>query len=409
MTKNNYKRLGDFIQKVDVRNTENEDLPLMGLSIEKKFIPSIANTIGTDMRTYRVIKSNHFAYGPVTSRNGEKITIALFSDYDRALISQAYVPFEIIDNNLLEPQYLMMWFRRPEFDRYARFKSHGSARETFDWDEMCDVELPVPTIEKQREIVQEYQVVEKRIALNEQLIAKLEETAQAVYREWFVEFEFPDEDGKPYKSNGGKMVWNEELEKEVPEGWEVSTIGGYATVKSGYAFKSAWWQTEGIPVIKIGSISNNTIDYSQVDFISSINSKKASGYEAQKGDVVIAMTGATIGKIGVIPEMNSSVFINQRVGLFDLGKEPFKKNAYLYINMLSDYVQNEIQNVGGDSAQANVSNTQIQNIKLLMPEQYLINNYNSFGRIILEDILLKVELNQKLEELKDLLLTRMII
>lgn len=218
MTKNNYKRLGDFIQRVDVRNTENEDLPLMGLSIEKKFIPSVANTIGTDMRTYRVIKSNHFAYGPVTSRNGEKITIALFSDYDRALISQAYVPFEIIDNNLLEPQYLMMWFRRPEFDRYARFKSHGSARETFDWDEMCDVELPVPTIEKQREIVQEYQVVEKRIALNEQLIAKLEETAQAVYREWFVEFEFPDENGKPYKSNGGKMVWNEELEKDVPEG-----------------------------------------------------------------------------------------------------------------------------------------------------------------------------------------------
>jgi type I restriction enzyme, S subunit len=209
----NYKQLGKYIQPVVGRNNDLGDLPLVGLSIQKKFIPSIANTIGTDMSTYRIIEKNQFAYGPVTSRNGDKITIALFNDYEKALISQAYIPFEVKDKNELDPEYLMMWFRRPEFDRYARFKSHGSAREIFDWEEMCNTLLPVPHPDKQREIVKEYNVIQNRIALNQQLIQKLEETAQAVYKQWFVEFEFPDENGKPYKSNGGEMVGMRNWEK----------------------------------------------------------------------------------------------------------------------------------------------------------------------------------------------------
>jgi type I restriction enzyme, S subunit len=187
--KSNYKPLDKYIQLVVGRNNDLGDLPLMGLSIQKKFIPSIANTIGTDMSTYRIIEKNQFAYGPVTSRNGDKITIALFNDYEKALISQAYIPFEVKDGNELDPEYLMMWFRRPEFDRYARFKSHGSAREIFGWDEMCNTELPIPSITKQHEVVKEYNTVENRIKLNQQLIQKLEETAQAIYRQWFVEDE----------------------------------------------------------------------------------------------------------------------------------------------------------------------------------------------------------------------------
>ena len=187
--KSNYKPLGKYIQPVVGRNNDLGDLPLMGLSITKKFIPSIANTIGTDMSTYRTIYKNQFAYGPVTSRNGDKITIALFNDYDKALISQAYIPFEVKNTKELDPEFLMMWFRRPEFDRYARFKSHGSAREIFDWEEMCTTLLPIPSITKQKEIVKEYNVIQNRIALNQQLIQKLEETAQAIYKAWFVEYE----------------------------------------------------------------------------------------------------------------------------------------------------------------------------------------------------------------------------
>ena len=160
---------------------------LLGLSIEKRFIPSIANTIGTDMAGYKIVRRRQFAYVPVTSRNGEKITVALLEDCDEAIISQAYTVFEVADCDKLMPKYLMMWFRRPEFDRYARFHSHGSAREVFDWDELCDVQLPVPSIERQREIVAEYETLTKRIRLNEQMIARLEATAQAIYRKTFVD------------------------------------------------------------------------------------------------------------------------------------------------------------------------------------------------------------------------------
>lgn len=189
----NYKKLGDYIQEVNIRNRDLNVDKLLGVSIQKEMIISIANTVGTDMSTYKVIKKGQFAYGPVTSRNGDKISVALQNKYDQAIISQVYISFEVIDENLLLPEYLMMWFRRPEFDRYARFKSHGSAREIFDWTEMCNIELPIPSIEKQREIVAEYNALQKRIDLNNQLIQKLEETAQTIYKQWFVDFEFPDE------------------------------------------------------------------------------------------------------------------------------------------------------------------------------------------------------------------------
>lgn len=405
--KSSYKTLGKYIQPVDGRNSILADIPLVGLSIQKKFIPSIANTVGTDMSTYRIIKRNQFAYGPVTSRNGDRITIALFDDYDKALISQAYIPFEVMDSNQLDPEYLMMWFRRPEFDRYARFKSHGSAREIFDWEEMCKVTLPIPHITKQREIVKEYNTIQNRIDLNQKLIQKLEETAQAIYKQWFVEFEFPDENGKPYKSSGGEMIWCEELEKEIPKGWEIASIGKYSKVKSGFAFKSEWWQSSGIPVIKIGSIKNNTINKAALDFVSTNKVEKAKSYRVQEGDIVIAMTGATIGKIGLVPALNDTILVNQRVGMFDLGNKPKEKMAFMYFNLLSDFVQNEIRNVGGDSAQANISNGQIEEIEMLFPTNNLIIDFNRIGKPIIETILLRITGNQKLTELSKLLLSKL--
>jgi type I restriction enzyme S subunit len=250
--KSNYKKLGQFIEVVNIRNTDLAVEKLLGVSIRKVLMPSIANTIGTNMKTYKIIKRNQFAYGPVTSRNGDKISIALLEDYDDAIISQAYVVFEIIDKTQLLPEYAMMWFRRPEFDRYARFKSHGSARETFDWDELCETELPIPSIEKQQKIVNEYNTITKRIALNEQLNQKLEETAQTLYKHWFVDFEFPNEEGKPYKSSGGKMVYNEELDKEIPEGWEDAKLSELLEVKYGKDYKHL--KSGDIPLYGSGGI-----------------------------------------------------------------------------------------------------------------------------------------------------------
>ena len=230
--KSNYKQLGEYINQVDIRNTEDKKDNLLGVSTRKVFIESIANTVGTDFTTYKLIKKRQFAYVPDTSRRGDKIGIALLEHRNEGLISQAYTVFEITDTEKLLPEYLMMWFRRPEFDRYARYMSYGSVREMFSWDDMCNVLLPVPSIEKQREIVKEYHVIVDRINLNNRLIQKLEETAQAIYKQWFVDFEFPDENGKPYKSNGGEMIESEF--GEIPNEWKVGCLFDLLELQRGF-------------------------------------------------------------------------------------------------------------------------------------------------------------------------------
>ena len=191
--KEGYRLLGDFIQPVDERNKDLRVDYLLGVSISKQFIPSIANIVGTDLSNYKIIRTGQFAYGPVTSRNGEKISIALLRDKD-CIISSSYTVFEVVNKNELDPEYLMLWFSRPEFDRYARYMSHGSVREIFDWDELCKVELPVPSIDKQRSIVRAYQTITERIELKRRLNDNLLATAQAVYKAWFVEY-------KPFGGN----------------------------------------------------------------------------------------------------------------------------------------------------------------------------------------------------------------
>ena len=151
-----FKRLGDYIQLVDNRNKDLKVANLLGVSIQKKFIPSIANTTNTDMSVYRIIKKNQFAFSPVTSRNGEKITIALLKEEEEAILSPAYQVFEVIDETEVLPEYIFIWFNRSEFDRYARFNSWGSARETFNWDDLCNVQMPIPDIGEQRKYVALY-------------------------------------------------------------------------------------------------------------------------------------------------------------------------------------------------------------------------------------------------------------
>lgn len=167
--RNGYVRLGDYIRQVDNRNTEGKKENLLGVSVQKQFIPSIANTVGTDFTSYKVVKRGQFTYIPDTSRRGDKIGIALLKDYDEGLVSNVYTIFEVADTSKLLPEYLMLWFSRPEFDRYARFKSHGSVREIFDWEEMCGVELPIPSIDKQWDIVKTYNAITDRIALKRKI------------------------------------------------------------------------------------------------------------------------------------------------------------------------------------------------------------------------------------------------
>ena len=183
-----YKILGNYIRLVDERNKDLSVTKLLGVSISKKFIPSIANIVGTDLSNYKIVRRGQFAYGPVTSRNGEKISIAYLDEED-CIISSSYTVFEVENKEKLDPEYLMLWFSRPEFDRYARYKSHGSVREIFDWNELCMVELPVPDIEKQRKIVKAYKTITDRIALKQKINDNLLDSVQAIFRSWFVDYD----------------------------------------------------------------------------------------------------------------------------------------------------------------------------------------------------------------------------
>lgn len=313
-----YKRLGNYIQQVNVRNRNLETEVLLGVSITKKLMPSIANVIGTDMSVYKVIEKRQFAYGTVTSRNGEKISIALSDQYDKALVSQIYVVFEVIDTDELLPEYLMMWFSRPEFDRYVRFHSHGSTRETFDWADMCEVELPIPTIEEQRRIVAQYQSVANKIKVNQQICEKLEATAQALYKHWFVDFEFPNEAGKPYKSSGGKMVLNEELGKEIPEGWEVGRIsdlnldisdGNY----SGKYPKANEFFNKGVAFVRGVDFYNKTIESKNLIFISQDKHNELKKGHLKENDILITTRGASIGKFAYVTNQYIGMNLNSQL------------------------------------------------------------------------------------------------
>lgn len=421
-----YKRLRDYIQLVDERNRNLEVTNLLGISVTKNFIPSVANIVGTDMANYKVVRKNQFACSIMQVRRDKKMPVALYLENEPSLISQAYPVFKIIDETFLLPEYLMMWFTRSEFDREACFLAVGGVRGSLEWEDFLNMELPIPSLEKQKEIVAEYEAIENRIQLNKKLCATLEEAAQTIYKHWFEDFEFPvsrhcEEEGTTdslsrnngkaipsigYKSSGGEMVECQELGKEIPKGWRVGKLGEIAKVKSGFAFKSADWKKAGLPVIKIGSIFANSIDIYNLDFVN-INAHLRKEYIAKADDIVIAMTGATIGKIGIIPNFFTEYYINQRVGLFE-----FKNNLlkyFLYLILQKDFIQNDIKNVGGDSAQANISNKQIENFEILLPENSTLMEFCENIKIIVDKIQANKSQNQKLEELKNLLLGKMAV
>ena len=382
--RSSYKRLGEYIQPVSIRNRYLEITNLIGLSIEKKFIPSISNTIGTDMSTYRILKPDQFAYCSVTSRNGEKITVAHYQEKATAIISQAYDIFEVIDTEKLLPEYLMMWFRRPEFDRYARFKSHGSVREMFAWEDMCETLIPIPHIDKQKEIVKEYNVIQNRINLNKQLIQKLEETAQAIYKQWFVDFEFPDENGLPYKSNGGEIVESEL--GEIPKWWKVKEIDKISEIKAGgdrpRIYSNIKTKECNIPIYSNGITNDGLYGYTN----------KANYPE---NSITISARG-TIG-FSVIRNESFDAIVRLLVLI------PKLPNSSIYLWQVIKRI--EFDNSG--SVQNQLTIPQVSTLKLIIPTSEILKVYDSVLKLIYQKKEVLNKENQNLNDLKDLLLSKL--
>ena len=382
-----YKRLGDYIRAVDIRNRELKVTNLLGLSIEKKFIPSIANTIGTDMSVYKIVSPTQFAYVPVTSRNGDKITIALYKGTDNAIISQAYTVFEVKDHSVLLPEYLMMWFRRPEFDRYARFHSHGSAREVFDWSELCEVMLPVPDIEKQREIVAEYETLTNRIHLNEQIIQRLEATAQALYRKTFVE----------------------NIDKEnLPEGWRIGTIGEISEINTDNISSG---NKKTIRYLDSGSVTNNVFEGYQildpiVDEIPSRAKRKV-----RYNDIIYSTVRPNLLHYGIIRDKNvDDIVVSTGFAVIRSTDTRFS-NELLFL-ILTDAKNTETLQSIAEMSKAtypSITPENIKEIKFAIPNEFntICKKTNEQLIAINRYVYLRQQEKSKLTELQSLLLSKM--
>lgn len=399
--KSSYERIGNHIRLVDERNAGHNVKTLLGLSISKQFIPSVANTIGTDMENYKIIRKNQFACSIMQVRRDKKMPVALLREHNEAIMSAAYPVFEIIDTAKLLPEYLMMWFSRTEFDREACFYAIGGVRGSLEWEDFCDMKLPVPKPEKQKEIVQEYNTIVNRIALNNRLIQKLEETAKAIYKQWFVEFEFPNKEGNPYKSSGGEMVESEL--GEIPKGWKNICVKDFcADMKSGGTpsrDEMEYWNSRDIPWIKTGEVSNKIIVKAE-EYISQKGCKNSSAKLLPKNAVLIAMygEGKTKGQAGYL---RIEATTNQACCAMICDNEQLSSLLYYYFRCN----QMKIANLANGGAQPNLSKELIENIKLIKPDNLIIQKHPLI-RFINQSELLERE-NICLERMQNLLLSKL--
>ena len=194
--KSNYDILGNHIRLIDTRNRESITDRVLGINIDKFFMPSVANVIGTDLSKYKLITKGKFACNPMHVGRDERLPVALYDEEKPAIVSPAYFMFEVIDNSILNEDYLMMWFRRPEFDRICWLHTDGSVRGGITWDDICRLELPIPSIENQLEIVNSYKAITERIALKQKINDNLDDTAQTLYQKYF-------------ESNSDKSSWKQ--------------------------------------------------------------------------------------------------------------------------------------------------------------------------------------------------------
>ena len=360
-----YKKLGQYIRTVDIRNKDLKISNLLGVSISKQFIKSIANTVGTDFSNYKVVKQGQFAYGSVTSRNGEKISVALLTEKE-CIISSSYSVFEIIDNNQLMPEYLMLWFSRPEFDRYARFKSHGSVREIFDWDEMCNVELPVPDIEKQRKIVKAYQTITDRIALKQKINDNLEATAQAYFDNLF----FSCDDTDCTLADIALVNPSRPLSKGVEARcFDMSTLPTSGCIPNG----------------------DTTKPYN-------------GGVRFINGDTLIARITPCLenGKAAYINILNEGeVAFGSTEYIVFASKDDIPSCFYYFLIRNSKFVTFALQFMNGSSGRQRVSGEELASFPLMIPSKEKLAAFNNVGKLVLKQMKEATEEIQFLKQLQE--------
>ena len=381
--KEGYRLLGDFIRQVDVRNTDGKEENLLGVSVQKMFIPSIANTVGTDFTKYKVVKRGQFTYIPDTSRRGDKIGIALLTDYDEGLVSNIYTVFEVKDENELLPEYLMLWFSRPEFDRYARFKSHGSVREIMDWDEMCKVELPVPSIDKQRSIVKAYQTITERIELKRRINDNLVATVTAIYRRMFIE--------------GGRIYPTAPLKQLC------SKIGSGATPKGG---KTAY-QESGVSLIRSTNVFDYAFSYDDLAHISDEQADQLSNVVVEENDVLFNITGVSVTRCCIVPADVLPARVNQHVMI--LRPNTAMPMSYYIMTTLCS-AENKAKLLGiaqSGSTREAINKQEMESFSIPVPPTKEVQDFEIKARGLYESVIRNTEEIMRLNVMQQLLLSQL--
>jgi len=375
-----YHRLGDYIREVNVRNRELNVTNLLGLSMTKQFRPSTSNIVGVDLSNYKIVNQNTFAFDPMSVIRVHKVPIAINDMATPIIVSPAYYTFEVLDTSKLLPQYLMMWIMRPEFDRYADFKSDSAVRGGYDWKEFCDTPICVPSIERQRAIVSEYETLTRRIRLNEQMIEKLEATAQALYRKMFV-------DG---------------IDKEnLPEGWRMGKISDFGEVVTGKTPSTLDESNFGdyMPFVTIPDMHNGFYVIKTERGLSRKGVSMQSNKIVPKNSICVSCIG-TSGLVVITPQECQT---NQQINTI----VPRKEYALEYIYLTCCGLEKSIAEYGmGAAVLNNLNKSEYENLQVMLPSDDAMKSFHKQGAPIFHTVYLKQLENEKSTELQSLLLAR---
>ncbi len=375
--KSDYKRLGNYIQQVDNRAKDSSNRyelsDIAGISsITKEFNKTKANLVDVTVDSYKICPPNYFAYNPNTARMGDKIPIALNKSNKDVLVSSIYPVFKV-DDKVIIPEYLLLYFKRPEFDRYARYMSTGSAREIFDWEEMCRVELPVPSITEQQKIVNNYNAITRRIDILQKINEKLEKTAQAIYRKMFIE--------------------------DADEKWERCKLGDKIEIKRGASPRpiSDYIFSKGYRWLKISdaTASKSPYIFSTEEYISEDGLKKT--VFLNSGQLVLS-NSATPG----LPKiLKVDTCIHDGWLYFP---QTYFSNEYLYLLFLS--IREELKAMGNGSIFTNLKTDILKEYEIIVPDEKKLKDFQRKIKPIFEQLLDISKEIKKFKVLQQLIISR---
>lgn len=386
--KSNFDILGNHIRLIDIRNRESITDRVLGINIDKFFMPSVANVIGTDLSKYKLITKGKFACNPMHVGRDERLPVALYDEEEPAIVSPAYFMFEVIDNSILNEDYLMMWFRRPEFDRICWLHTDGSVRGGITWDDICRLELPIPPIEKQLEIVNSYKAVTERIALKQKINDNLEETAQSLFQEQFAAF---------YNEN------------ELPDGYSIATLDSLCSIKGGKRLPADGELLDtptAHPYIRVRDLGSNRYVCltNQFQYIDEETHSAISRYIVNTNDIVISIVG-TIGLIGKIhTSLNNANLTENCVKLANIHTVT---PDYLYYTLCYKKQIKEIELLTVGAVQSKLPMYNIQSMKILVPPTEVIEDFQHKFDIFNEQIEANTIEIQRLYELQSVLLAKL--